>query len=159
MSKTSVSISPVLKQRAPRGSTNPKDQAAKAEGKVRLDLLEPAGNAACARALEFGAITKQYGIQNYVQVAISLRTYLAAMQRHLDDLKSGEDFAPDSGVHHIGHILANGHIWLAALEAGTAIDDRGPGPVGSHPLNHMGTVGPDVSQRLASIVGDDKVAE
>lgn len=102
--------------------TNPK--AVAATTKRRLDLLEPEGNRVTAEALADGA--DKYGMQNYLTIPIHLRTYIAAMERHLDDLKSGEDFAPDSGVHHIGHVLAGGHIIMAALKNGNLIDDRGP---------------------------------
>lgn len=117
---------------------NPKDAQAKRERKTRLDLLEPAGNKAIADALEFGAVTKDYGVQNYLTVPISARIYLAAMQRHIDALKLMEDLAPDSLVHHLGHIGANVHIWLAAVEAGTFVDDRGPAELGDNPLNQTG---------------------
>lgn len=101
---------------------NPKDAEAQTKGKVRLDLLEPAANESTANALAFGA--DKYGVRNYATIPIELRVYLAAIQRHLDALKRGEDFAEDSGVSHWGHIGANVHVVEAALEAGTAVDDR-----------------------------------
>lgn len=109
-------------------SRNPKDVAAQSERRVRLDLLEPVAEAQIARAMEFGAIDKGYGIRNFVAPGndISLRCYLAAMRRHIDALLDGEDEAPDSGLHHLAHVGANVHVVLAAKAAGTLVDDRNP---------------------------------
>jgi hypothetical protein len=101
---------------------NPKDVEALKTGKAPLDYLEPAGDEAGARALKFGA--DKYGVRNYIESPISARVYVAAMRRHLADWLRGEDDAPDSGVHHLGHIIANCHVALAAIEAGSFIDDR-----------------------------------
>jgi hypothetical protein len=102
--------------------TNPKDVEALKTGKIPLDYLEPAGDEAGALALKFGA--DKYGVRNYIESPISARVYVAAMRRHLSDWLRGEDDAPDSGVHHLGHIIANCHVALAAIEAGSFIDDR-----------------------------------
>lgn len=101
---------------------NPKDKAAAAEGKARLDLLEPAAEREIAKALAFGA--DKYGVRNFVTAPINARVYVAAMKRHIDAWLDGEDHAEDSGVHHLGHIGANVHVALAALAAGTFVDDR-----------------------------------
>lgn len=103
--------------------TNPKDAEAQTKGKTRLDLLEPVANKDTADAMAFGA--DKYGIRNYTVVPIRLRVYLAAIQRHLDAIKDGEDFDEDSGVSHWGHIGANVHVFLGAAAAGQVIDDRG----------------------------------
>lgn len=105
--------------------SNPKDAEAQTKGKVRLDLLEPEGNRVTAEALAFGA--DKYGVENYVTVPIRFRVYLAAIERHIDALKRGEDVAEDSGIHHMGHIGANVHVFMAAMAAGQLVDDRGPG--------------------------------
>lgn len=103
---------------------NPKDTAAKADRRTRLDLLEPAAKKSIADALAFGAIDKGYGVRNYVLSPIEARVYVAAMQRHLDAWLGGEDNAPDSCISHLGHVGANIHILLAAIKEGTFIDDR-----------------------------------
>lgn len=114
---------------------NPKDQAAKHERKVRLDLLDLDALREVARVMEFGAITKGYGVQNYAVAPISLRTYIGATLRHVGDSQAGEDVAPDSELDHWAHIAANAMIVLKAKLAGVLIDDRGPGPVGPNPIN------------------------
>lgn len=53
-------------------------------------------------------------------------TYLGAIRRHLDDFLEGENLAPDSGVHHLGHIAANCGILLDADKHGTLVDNRPP---------------------------------
>jgi hypothetical protein len=103
-------------------STNPKDVAARKSDKAPLDFLEPAGDEAISRALADGAA--KYGPRNYVESPIEARIYIAAMRRHLTAYLRGEDNAEDSGVHHLGHVGACCHIVLAAIEAGTFIDNR-----------------------------------
>ncbi len=109
-------------------TTDPKASAA--AGKTRLDLLPPAASKACADALFFGAFRagkdgKGYGPWNWRKSdGIALSTYVAAMKRHLDDLMDGEDCAPDSSVHHLGHIMAGAAIVLDAMKHGKLIDDR-----------------------------------
>jgi hypothetical protein len=143
MSKTTASISPVLKGRAPvPPGLNPKDVEAQTKGKTRLDLLEPVAERAIADALAFGA--NKYGVRNYVTAKIAARVYVAAMKRHIDAWLEGEDTAEDSGVHHLGHIGANIHVVLAAIEAGAFVDDRHISAPNDDPIN-------------ASIDDDDKV--
>jgi len=101
---------------------NPKDEAAVAEERARLDLLEPVAEAQIAKALAFGA--DKYGIRNFTLSDIKARTYVAAMKRHIDAWLDGEDDAPDSGVHHLAHVAASVHVVLAAMAAGRFQDDR-----------------------------------
>lgn len=105
---------------------NPKDRDATAEDRDPLDYLEPVADNAIARVLRHGG--SKYGRRNYavLDTEISFNVYLAAIHRHLNALKRGEDVAPDTGLHHLAHIGANVHVVLAAIEAGTLVDDRGP---------------------------------
>jgi hypothetical protein len=103
---------------------NPKAVAATRDKRAPLDLIEPAGNVMEAWALADGA--RKYGRKNYDTIAISYRGYLAAMKRHIDALLDGEDFAQDSGVHHLGHVRAGAGILARALVNGNLVDDRGP---------------------------------
>lgn len=114
--------------------TNPKDTLAIQEDRAPLDYLEPAGDEATARVLKFGA--DKYGRRNYVKVPILYRVYIGAAKRHLAALQRGEDLAPDSLIHHAGHVAANMQIILAAIEAGTLVDDRGPFPETQSPAPH-----------------------
>src|SRR5690242_16712138 len=101
-------------------TSNPK--AAVGATKAPLDYLEPAADEEIAKALKFGA--DKYGARNFTQTPIDARTYVAAMRRHITAWLEGEDCAEDSGVHHLGHIGANVHVALAAMRAGTFVDNR-----------------------------------
>jgi hypothetical protein len=101
---------------------NPKDEAAKHEDRVPLDLLEPVADEQIARALQQGA--QKYGRRNFVQTPIEARVYVAAMKRHIAAWLDGEDDAPDSGVNHLAHVGASVHILLKAMECGSFVDDR-----------------------------------
>ena len=103
---------------------NPKANAALRDEKPPLDLLEPAADEVIAWAMAEGA--RKYGRQNYLTIPVSFRTYIAAMERHINALKRGEDIDPQSGKPHMGHIGANIHVVEAARENGNLVDDRGP---------------------------------
>lgn len=90
--------------------------------KPQLHLIPGAANDAMARALEQGA--KRYGTRNWVQGQVSVCTYISAMKRHIDAYMDGEDLDPDSGVHHLGHVMANCAIVLDAERHGTLVDNR-----------------------------------
>lgn len=92
------------------------------EKKPQLQLIPPALNTEMAKALQNGA--SKYGAWNWRENKVELMTYIGAMRRHLDDFVEGEDNAPDSGVHHLGHIAANCAILLDASKHGTLVDNR-----------------------------------
>ena len=106
------------------GQLNPKDEAARREDRAPLDLLEHSANILIARALKTGAL--KYGRRNFRLAPIQLSTYTAAIGRHVGALNDGEDLDPESGLPHEAHIGACVHVLLAAKDAGTLIDDRGP---------------------------------
>lgn len=104
---------------------NPNPKQAAGAAKPRLDLLEYAANMRIAEAMADGA--RKYGAGNFrISGPILARTYGAAMERHIGLYLSGEDYAPDSGIHHLAHAAACVHVVFAAMEAGTFEDDRGP---------------------------------
>lgn len=78
-----------------------------------------------AQAMDDGA--RKYGRFNWRRGSgVNLSVYINAMQRHLSAFKEGEDFARDSGVHHLAHLMASAAILLDAGAHGKLIDDRGP---------------------------------
>lgn len=101
---------------------NPKDAQARQLGKIPLDLLEPAANREIAKVMKHGA--DKYGRRNFLQVPIQLRVYVAATMRHVQAVLDGEDIDPDSGLSHWAHVGACANVVLAALDAGTFVDDR-----------------------------------
>ena len=92
--------------------------------KPQLQLIPPVFNEAVAAALAHGA--PRYGPWNWRSNRVEMMTYLGAMKRHIDALLDGEDLAPDSGVHHLGHIAASCAIVLDAGKHGTLVDNRPP---------------------------------
>lgn len=92
------------------GAEAAKQYAAKAD-KMRPSLLPVEAVIAGTLAMEFGA--KKYGVDQWRVVTMQPREFYDALERHLIALKQGETHAPDSGVHHLGHIIANCAILLA----------------------------------------------
>ena len=67
----------------------------------------------------------KYTKYNWREIKVPSETYIGAMERHLLAYKDGEDFAGDSLVHHLAHIMACCAILLDAMEGGHLIDNRG----------------------------------
>lgn len=103
----------------PKG-INPKD--ALAHKKVPLGLLPGAGKVYGARAMLNGS--RKYGPYNWREKKVLYTIYLDALERHLLALRDGENIAEDSGVHHLGHIIACASILADAVEGGFVVDDR-----------------------------------
>lgn len=99
---------------------NPKDLAGRS--KPDLSLVSGTMLAHVAAALQDGL--DKYGLANWRQIAVQARTYSAASSRHVKLWEDGEDFAPDSGVHHLAHAAATLLIILDALACGSLIDNR-----------------------------------
>lgn len=110
--------------------TNPKDLVG--DTKVPMDLFPVAGAIYGAMAMKNGAA--KFGPFNWRSSKVRFSVYLAAMERHLAALRDGEDDAPDSGLPHVAHLIANGAILADALEGGFLIDDRPPAGPGAATL-------------------------
>ena len=105
---------------------NPKDQAAL--DKVPMWSLPAIGAVHGAQATGDG-ISKGYGAYNWRYKPISMMEHIGALERHIAALKDGEDFTRDSGVTHLGCVIAGASIILDAEQSNTLIDDRPtPGP-------------------------------
>ena len=91
--------------------------------RVPLALVPAAGVIHGARAMAYGA--EKYGEFNFREsTEISFMVYLHALLRHVYALVDGENIAEDSGVHHLGHVIADAAILLDAIEKGNILDDR-----------------------------------
>lgn len=85
----------------------------------------------------------KYGFRNWRENDVQARIYTDAARRHISAWEEGEDYAADSGVHHLAHARACLGILLDAQENGNLIDNRGPnGPF------------PKVADRLSKWVKD-----
>ncbi len=60
------------------------------------------------RALEWGA--DHYGIGNW-QKGLDKKEILESAQRHLAALMDGQELDPDTGLPHIGFLMANGMFY------------------------------------------------
>jgi hypothetical protein len=100
--------------------TDPKK--AYGQDKAQLHLLPTSGLVAAAGALSLGG--SKYGYWNWRGTTVAPSTYVGAAMRHLLAWRDGEDIDPESGVSHLGHVMANCAIILDAIEHGTLVDDR-----------------------------------
>lgn len=108
----------------PVDKTNPKDLLG--IKKVSVSKLPFAGILHGAMAMQYGA--SKYGPFNWRGNSVVASIYIDATLRHLAAwFDSKERCAPDSGVHHLGHVLANMAILLDAEATGNLIDDRPEG--------------------------------
>lgn len=102
--------------------SNPKDRLG--DTKPQLHLVPPSAVIHMASAMQYGA--EKYGPYNWRDKKVRATVYIAAALRHLNSYLDGEDYAPDSGVHHLAHAAAGIGILLDAKETGCLIDDRPP---------------------------------
>jgi hypothetical protein len=101
-------------------SSNPKDVLG--VNKVSLSKLPPIAELHTCHALMNGA--DKYGPYNWRDKSVKASIYIDACRRHLNLWFEGEEFAPDSGAHHLGHAMACLAILIDAQEIGNLIDDR-----------------------------------
>lgn len=99
---------------------NPKDKIGLR--KTQLGLMPGAGKIYGAAAMENGSA--KYGAYNWREKHVKMTIYLDAIERHLLALRDGENIATDSGVPHLGHIIACASILADAVEGGFLVDDR-----------------------------------
>lgn len=66
----------------------------------------------------------KYGPYNWRANKVVATIYIAAAKRHIDQWYEGEEYAEDSGCHHLGHAKACLAILLDAQATGNLIDDR-----------------------------------
>ena len=99
---------------------NPK--TAVAATKPRISDVPPVALFALGAAMSDGA--NKYGRFNYRDTSVTSSVFYDAITRHLVDWYNGEDYADDSGVHHLAHIMAGCAILLDGTLHNTLIDDR-----------------------------------
>jgi hypothetical protein len=99
---------------------NPKDAIASA--KPDLSLVTRAMAESIAAALQDGVA--KYGRNNWRSTPVRALVYTAAAVRHIKAYEDGEDFASDSGVHHLDHAIASLAIMRDAAAFGTLVDNR-----------------------------------
>jgi hypothetical protein len=100
--------------------TNPKDLLG--AKKVSITKLPAVAILHGAHAMMNGA--EKYGPYNWRGNAVIASIYIDAAMRHLLAYFEGEQEAPDSGVHHLGHVIACAAILLDAETTRNLVDDR-----------------------------------
>lgn len=71
--------------------------------KLQYRLIPPETTKALAEVLTYGA--QKYAPDNWKYVAPD--RYMDALFRHLEAYRSGEEKDPESGLHHLAHVLTN----------------------------------------------------
>lgn len=99
---------------------NPKDLLGMK--KPPLHLAGPVSTLWEAMAMADGCI--KYGPFNWRDKKVIASIYVAAAKRHLDLWFEREQYAADSGVHHLGHAKACCGILLDAEANDCLVDDR-----------------------------------
>jgi hypothetical protein len=91
-------------------------------GKPRVTAIPPIALFAMGKAMADGE--KKYGRFNWRPTGSTVSVFVDAMVRHLMAYYAGENYAPDSKIHHLGHIMAGCAILLDAELHGVLNDDR-----------------------------------
>lgn len=66
----------------------------------------------------------KYGRFNWRENKVAASVYTDAMLRHITAWNAGQDDDPESGVSHLGHVMACACILVDALKGGNLVDDR-----------------------------------
>lgn len=97
-------------------------KTAAATAKPRTSAVPTVGIFALGAAMQNGA--DKYGRFNWRDTTVSASVFYDAIQRHLMAWQSGEDYADDSGIHHLAHAMAGCAILLDAKLHNVFNDDR-----------------------------------
>lgn len=97
-------------------------KTAAAINKPRISAVPPIALMALGAAMQEGC--NKYGLFNWRDSAATSTVFYDAIQRHLLAWYSGEDYAQDSHVHHLAHIMGSCAILLDAELHGVLNDDR-----------------------------------
>jgi len=90
--------------------------------KPALGLIPLAALQAASGAHALGAA--KYGPWNWREHSVAASVYVNAILRHLKAWQECSDTDTESGVSHLGHVMACCGILLDAQACGTLVDDR-----------------------------------
>lgn len=93
-----------------------------ATNKPKVSAVPPIALFAIGAAMQNGA--DKYGLFNWRESEVKATTFFDAIHRHLAAWYSGEDYADDSKVHHLAHVMAGCAIILDAINSAVFVDDR-----------------------------------
>lgn len=80
---------------------------------------------------------KKYGAFNYRDKNVAASVYVDAMLRHLLAWNAGQDSDPESGVSHLGHVMACAAILIDAQAIDKLVDDRPPSDIAAELMDSL----------------------
>jgi hypothetical protein len=101
--------------------TDPETGGQKEESQSRFDLIPPDALTALARVYGMGA--KKYSPNNYLR-GYPWHLSIAALERHVQKFKAGEDIDPESDLPHLAHAAWQAFTLLVFYLRGLGTDDR-----------------------------------
>lgn len=99
--------------------------------KLRMELIDPYAMEGLADVLTFGAA--KYGDRNW-EKGIEWTRIFGSIERHLNAIKKGEDYDPESGKLHADHLLTNAMFLSRFYRTHRYMDDR---PAEANPQNPL----------------------
>lgn len=96
------------------------------DGKDMYQLIPPYALEQAAKAFTFGyhKYEKEAGGGTNWKKGMSWSKLMGALERHYQAFKSGEDFASDSGIYHLGHLMACAMMLTDYYRSNPQFDDR-----------------------------------
>lgn len=93
----------------------------KEESQARFDLIPPDALAMLARVYGMGAA--KYAANNYLK-GYPWHLSIAALERHVQKFKAGEDYDEESGLPHLSHAAWQAFTLVVFMLRGLGTDDR-----------------------------------
>jgi hypothetical protein len=114
------------------------------EGKTRHDLIPAFAQEQYAQVLTKGS--KKYAERNW-ESGMEWSKVLASMKRHILAFEKGEDFDPETGLHHTAHIMCNAAFLTEYYKIYPQGDNR------PHTYLDMPKIGLDIDEVICNWVG------
>jgi hypothetical protein len=89
--------------------------------KLQLSLVPPSLVQYTAAVMMFGAV--KYDKHNW-RKGFDYTSIIDSLERHIAAFKAGENYDPESGLHHLGHVACNVAFLIEHIEQGYGTDDR-----------------------------------
>lgn len=90
---------------------------------TQVGSMDPVALIEVARVSGYGA--NKYAAYNFMR-GTDWSLMFNAMQRHALRFWAGEDIDPESGLHHMAHVMWMAHALIGMSMRGTGTDDRPP---------------------------------
>ncbi len=114
------------------------------QGKIRHDLTPAFAQKEYAKVMTYGA--DKYGERNWER-GMKWSKILASMERHLQAIKNGRDYDPETGLLHSAHIMCNAAFLTEYYKTYPQGDNR------NHWYKLRPKIGLDIDEVLADFVG------